>query len=240
MRGFSPEVRRKLGHYVYLYIDPLSDEVFYVGKGVGDRAFSHLDDRSDSEKWKRIRSIRRAGREPSIELLAHGLDGRTADRLEAAAIDVLDKQKLTNVVSGKGSGVYGRMTVEQVRAHYSGKEVKIKHPCILIRINRLFRYGLTPVELYDATRGIWRVGPEREKATFALAVFGGVVQEVYQITAWFRAGSTLSSREGDFKARGRWEFVGRLAPPEVRNRYRLKSVRRIFPQGAQNPIRYFV
>lgn len=238
MRVFTQEVCRKLGYYVYLYIDPASDEIFYVGKGTGNRAFSHLEDDSESDKCERIRSIRSTGREPRIELLAHGLAENAAYQLETAAIDLLDKKRLTNAVSGWRSGIYGRMSIEQIQALYGADEVEIEDPCILIRINELFRYGMTPIELYDTTRGVWRIGANREKAKFALAVFDGVVQEVYEIRGWFPAGSTMSTR-GETDEPERWEFVGRIAPDNIRKRYRLKSVRDPFLQGAQNPIRYF-
>ena len=35
--------------------------------------------------------------------------------------------------------------------------------------------------LYEATRGVWKVGERREYAHLALAVFEGVVREVYAI-----------------------------------------------------------
>lgn len=237
MRVFSQEICQELKHYVYLYVDPATREVFYVGKGTGNRAFHHLDDKSESKKCDRIRAIRNTGCEPHIELLAHGLDERTALQLEAAAIDLLKREMLTNAIGGWTRGVRGRMTIDQVRALYGAIEADVKHPCILIRINDLFRYGMTPIELYDATRGVWKTGPNREKAKFALAVFEGVVQEVYQIAQWFPGGSTLYTRN-DTDYPERWEFVGRIAPEPIRKRYLFRSVRRYLPQGAQNPIRY--
>ena len=55
-----PAVARKLGHYVYLYVDPTDDSVFYVGKGKNGRALAHL--RADEKKRiaKRIRKIKAA------------------------------------------------------------------------------------------------------------------------------------------------------------------------------------
>ena len=61
---FPPEVIQKLRYYVYLYLDPDTDEVFYVGKGRGNRVFNHLKDTSESEKTDRIKEIRRRGKEP--------------------------------------------------------------------------------------------------------------------------------------------------------------------------------
>lgn len=195
LKEFSPEDRRRLGHYVYLYLDPASDEVFYVGNGLGNRAFSHLDDARESDKAARIGEIREAGRAPEIEILVHGLETEEeAYRVEAAAIDLLGKGHLTNRVRGWRSGTYGRMSAEQIEAQYGPEEVAVQHPALLVRINQLFRYGMTAIELYDATRGWWRVGPNRDQVNLALAVYDGVVQEVYQVEAWLPAGSTFSTR----------------------------------------------
>ena len=69
MKAFSPEVTKELRYYVYLYLDPESDEVFYVGKGKSNRAFAHLEDQTESDKTKRIKEIRSRGQEPKIEIL---------------------------------------------------------------------------------------------------------------------------------------------------------------------------
>lgn len=238
LQEFSPEVTKALGHYVYLYVDPTNSEVFYVGKGSGNRAFSHLDADPDSDKGQRIEEIREAGQEPIVEILAHGFeDPDIARQVEAATIDLLGTGNLTNVVRGWNRGTQGRMTAEQVEAHYGAEPVDIDHRVLLIRINRLFRYGLSPIDLYDATRGSWRVGEDREQVEYAFAVYEGVVQEVYRVEEWFPAGSTFSTR-GDQTDPDRWEFVGHVAEDEVRNRYRYRSVRDIWEQGARNPIKY--
>lgn len=39
--GISPYVAEQLGWYVYLLRDPRDAEVFYVGKGRGNRVFAH-------------------------------------------------------------------------------------------------------------------------------------------------------------------------------------------------------
>jgi len=74
---------------------------------------------------------------------------------------------------------------------------------------------------------------------YALAVFEGIVREVYEIKEWFRSGSTFNSRfpHGD-KRRDRWEFVGRLADDRLRRRYIDRFVGDQFKRGAQNPIAY--
>jgi hypothetical protein len=70
-------------------------------------------------------------------------------------------------------------------------------------------------------------------------VFEGIVREVYEIEKWFPAGSTFTTRADlGGGSRDRWEFVGRLAPRAIRNRYVDRYVGHRFPQGAQNPIAY--
>ena len=60
-----------------MYVDPLDRRIFYVGKGKGGRALAHLTGRGSPEVARRIRQIRAAGRDPQIEILAHGLLAET-------------------------------------------------------------------------------------------------------------------------------------------------------------------
>ena len=41
LKEFSPFLCEILGYYVYLLIDPETDQIFYVGKGIGNRIFAH-------------------------------------------------------------------------------------------------------------------------------------------------------------------------------------------------------
>ena len=58
---FTQSVIEKLGFYVYFLQDPRTEEIFYVGKGVGNRVFNHLDGAIETdvetEKLAIIRSI---------------------------------------------------------------------------------------------------------------------------------------------------------------------------------------
>lgn len=236
----APAVARKLGFYVYLYVNPADRSVFYVGKGKNGRALAHL--RADEKKAiaKTIRRIRASGAQPEIEILAHGLGNpQTALKVEAAAIDLLGLVNLANAVRGHGAK-YGRLPLAQVVAHYTKHKAAIREPAILIRINRLYRYGMSPIELYDATRSAWRVGEKRHQVQYAFSVFEGVVREVYRITDWLLPGSTFNVlRDGKrIRDRGRWEFVGTLAEPSIRKRYINRYVGHLFTTGAQNPITY--
>ncbi|WP_342545432.1 hypothetical protein [Lysinibacillus sp. FSL K6-4013] len=238
-RQFSKEVINKLKYYVYIYSDPETEEIFYVGKGIGNRVFSHLTDSEDSEKTLYIKRIMDRGQEPKIEILTHGLeDEHTALKVEAAIIDLIGKDRLTNRVRGWQSGVFGRVEVNQLISHYEREQVDIDVPVILIRLNRLFRYDMTDIELYDATRGVWRIGLDREKVEYAFAVFDGIVHEVYEVIAWFQAGSTFNTRGSLEDEPNRWEFVGQRAEETLRSKYIGKSVEHYLPRNAQNPIKY--
>jgi hypothetical protein len=73
----------------------------------------------------------------------------------------------------------------------TGSSVQIDEPAMLFRISRTYRPGMSDAELYEATRGIWVVpGPRRDNAKYAMAVYQGVVREVYRIDGWYPAGTT--------------------------------------------------
>lgn len=234
-----PEVADRLGCYVYLYVDPRDGQPFYVGKGQGRRVLAHLDQEGEGLKVRTIAALRSVGLQPRLEVLAHGLhDEETAFRVEAAAIDLLGLERLTNEARGWRSVESGRMALEELVAYYAAPPVEVTDPALLIRINKLFRHGMSAEELYEVTRGVWKLGPRREEARFALAVFEGVVREVFAIERWHRAGTTpYRDRQLD-RLEGRWEFTGRVAEEPVRARYRGKSVAAYLKRGLQSPVVY--
>lgn len=243
MLQFDARESELLGYYVYVYTDPRSEEPFYVGKGKGNRAFSHLNDGSESAKVARIREIRDAGMEPRIEVLGFGLDERTAFKVEAAAIDLIGFDKLTNAQVGHHARRFGRKSIDSIHAELAAEPVgEFLDDVILIKLNVTFD-GATrgaAIALYDATRGTWRLSAHQaRRAKYALAVFAGVVREVYEIAEWLPAGSTAYVDPNRYvRVEGRWEFVGRVADDPVRTRYRWRSVAHLYKPGAANPIMY--
>ena len=236
------EVAAVFKSYVYVYIDPRDGRPFYVGKGTGDRLFAHLrhpnstDGGVESEKVRRIDDLHRAGLEPEIDLLCYGLSDAQAALVEAAAIDLIGRPPLTNAIAGIYPEGYGRINSEEAIAIWTATPVTVREPAILITINRLYRSDMTAEELYEATRGIWVIGPRRDKAELALAVYQGIVREVYRIERWYPAGTLEYRTRPDLSAAsspGRWEFTGHVAE-DVRDSYVGHSV----GKGGQNPIRY--
>ncbi len=224
-----------LQSYVYVYIDPRNGKPFYIGKGVKDRLFSHLYDTSENETVAKIADIRKDGMEPQIDILRYGLSDSEATLVEAATIDLIGKAILTNIISGHHEHSFGRINSDEMIVMLNAKPVQVRHKSILITINKLYRSGMTAEELYEATRGTWKVGSRRNEAKYAMALFQGIVLEVYRIDQWHPAG-TLEYQTRDstgFKGSGRWEFSGGVAQ-DIRGEYVGFSV----GKAGQNPIRY--
>ncbi|MCG3136198.1 MAG: hypothetical protein HJJLKODD_00023 [Phycisphaerae bacterium] len=237
--SFPSNIHDQLKYYIYLYIDPQDNSIFYVGLGQKNRVFAHLHDDSESQKVKRIKAIQDAGHEPIIHILVHGLEEYPAKKIEASIIDLLDRG-LTNEIKGYESREFGRMDVEQILAQYAAQPAKIleQHAVILIKINRSFRQRMSAVELYDATRCCWKINPQRHQPKYAFAVYHSVVQEVYEIVQWVRGGQTFNTLVQIPLDSDRWEFVGRIAPEPLRKRYRYKNVSEYVDNLGQNPITY--
>lgn len=119
-------------------------------------------------------------------------------------------------------------------------EVTISEPALLIRIPKLWTATMSRQALYEATRGVWKIGERREEARFALSIADGIVREVFAIVQWHPAGTTeyQTRPRKDIEVEGRWEFTGAVAPEDVRSKYIDKSVSHYFQRGNSNPILY--
>tara|TARA_Y100001970_G_scaffold288080_1_gene414376 strand:- start:54 stop:788 length:735 start_codon:yes stop_codon:yes gene_type:complete len=242
MKKFSPDIIKKLKWYVYLLSDPNSEEIFYVGKGKGNRVFDHFKNLNGKDpKTQKIKEIKSQGNSPKIEFLIHGIeDENTIKRIESSIIDLIDKKNLTNKIGGYESSDFGRMDLNQIIGKYSSKKVDIVEKVLLIKLSKTFRYNMSEIELYDYTRGIWIVSEDKRKEIdYVFCVYDGIIQETYKVLDWFPGGSTYSVRHDkeEWKKHERWEFVGNISNV-MRKKYRHKSVSHYFPSGSRNPVRY--
>ncbi len=251
INSFPQKVKEQLKSYVYLYVDPRNGNPFYVGKGKGNRIFSHLKDKTETEKTKVLNELQKLKLSPICEVLKYGLSEHEAFLIESAVIDLLKLTKLTNKVHGHHADLKGRTRVEDLIKILNSAEAELKEPAILIVINQAYRFGMSPQELYDATRSAWRINLQRgEKAKYAMAVYRGIIQEVYTISKWVEGGSTmrftdednsLEIKDSNETIKTRWEFVGNIAETKIRKKYKGKSVSHysMFIKGARNPIKYW-
>ncbi len=119
-------------------------------------------------------------------------------------------------------------TIDEIVQYYDAEVITITEPAIIININRLYKRFISEEELYNATRSAWKVASNRRINTkYAIAAYRGLVREVYEIESW-----NINSY-GD-----RWEFVGKVAKPEIRERYINQSLSNYVKKGSQNPIKY--
>jgi len=230
---FSKSVIEKIGSYVYSLCDPSTKEVFYIGKGKGNRVFDHLkcslDESLNSNKLDRIREITSKGLEVEHTILRHGLTDDEAILIEAVLIDFAGKDNLSNEVKGHYSSDFGAKTASEIIFQYDAKPCVIDDKVIIITVNRQFKQTMTEQELYEITRGWWVIGERRNNAEYVISAYNGLVREIYQIDSW------ESRAFGEKKRRA---FTGKVASEEIREKYKNTSLENYIVKGAQNPIKY--
>lgn len=215
---FSKSTKERLGFYVYGLVDPRFKRIFYVGKAsANDRAFNHLKiTSSESKKKELIDEIRSAKLEPVVEILRYGLGSeKMALEVEAAIIDAIGLENLTNAVRGHGIE-RGRLFASEVERLHGSRPVLISsvaEQCMLFFIHNSYSPTLSEQELYDSVRQFWHQVSEKTRMershSIALGVVEGVVVRAYSIAGWYPAGATHSSRSFS-GAEDKWEFVGQI------------------------------
>ncbi len=104
-------------------------------------------------------------------------------------------------------------------------EARIAERGVLFRLTRSYREGMSPFELYEATRGTWRIKRRdlADDVEYAFAVYRCIVKEVYKVHQWYPAGTT-PYKTRDVGVVDRWEFEGEVATEEIRRKYVGKTV----------------
>lgn len=262
-KQWSPVTEEELKYYVYALADPRTKQVFYIGKGKGNRAYQHAlaaaalsatdgDDSIASRKIDLIQGLLREGLEPEILLVRHGLDSEhQAYEVEAALLDLAGllgssagkrevAVELTNIAGGWHSAARGLMSAADAEALYAAEPLPRREftaRAIAFRVPRLWSPGMPMEELFEATHGWWRLGTRRARADYAITVSKGVIRAIFSI----EPGSWRLRREGD---RGwepgekpRWGFDGSPAGPEMAE-FINRDIRSWFKKGHQSPFLY--
>jgi hypothetical protein len=215
------DTRQALAFYVYALRDPDTKEVFYIGKGKGERILQHVTEAgknptSEKAKLKRIKEIEARGKSVDHLFIRTGIKTEPeAFAIEQAVIDAyaanrhnsVGKSVLTNLVAGHEHSERGLASLETVLArHASPKTPRVDRPILVLKLNRKWEPDMNQEDLLKVSRGVWRVGKEvRERAQVALVISFGVIRGVYEINkeAWAPA--------PEARHKGKWVFDGVVA-----------------------------
>src|SRR5690606_33969678 len=119
---------------------------------------------------------------------------------------------------GAGSNDYGAMHATEIIRRYAAEPAVFKHRALLISVNR----SAAETSLYEATRYAWKVNPSKAKrAEVILPTLQGLIVGAFVADDWLPAASDNFPRED---APGRYGFVGREAPDEIKQLYVGKRV----------------
>ncbi len=199
IKNFSQKSLFALGEcYVYGLIDPRTNKIFYIGKGSGNRVFSHEYEsikNPDSEKLKlnTIKEIKDAGYEIKKVILNCNLTEDEAFAAEASlinAFNLVENTGLTNDVAGHHSKQ--AYTVDDFEKIFGAEEISendIKHHLFVIKVNKLYKFGMTDKEVYEVVRGCWKSNRpykmERlNKVDYVLGVYHDLIIGVYKPSVW--------------------------------------------------------
>jgi hypothetical protein len=244
---FSEIVADRLQHYVYRLIDPRDGTTFYVGRGQGNRVFSHAAgqekpvDSEDNEelKLKTIWAIKNDGFQVQHVIHRHGMGADTAREVESALIDAYPG--LTNIQIGQDSD-RGVMHAEQVIRVYEAPEAEFQHKLVLINVNKTSQ----DQDTYTAVRYSWKIDPKKaRRCDYVLAVRRGLVIGAFKAEEWLPATTENFPEFPSVDANrigprlGRYGFRGREAPEDIKKLYVQKRLPdELRKRGAANPIRY--
>ena len=197
VKEFSKEAIDNLKYYVYKLIDPRDGKVFYIGKGKGNRVFSHINlseryetkDEEISDKISLIREIKNDGLDVIAVIHRHGInDEDTAYQVEAALID--EYNNLTNIQSGHNSNDFGPINVNQVESIYGLEKLKVddidkSDKLLLIKIREEYIKN-NDNDIYRTVRYAWSLSKNRvNDIKMVAAVVNGVIKKVYRVDRWY-------------------------------------------------------
>ena len=248
MDKFSKELHPKIGHYVYLLIDPRDNSIFYVGKGQGDRIFAHAkgalketEQSTLSPKNDLIKEIINEGKEVDYRMVRWGLEKEEkAFEIESILIDLLTNESLKktrglkNKIDGRHSQNYGIRTPKEIetlltRGNLDTSNLKDKLVSITLNIS------LEGPSLYERIRGNWVMSKKRaEKADYVLAVHDGVIIGVFKPEKW----EEVEDPSTEVKRSNRLRFTGKeVEDKKILDQYLHKMLPRK-SKGNANPVKY--
>jgi hypothetical protein len=222
---FSPRVCKELGYYVYRLVDPRNGETFYVGRGVNNRVFDHMEEAEEalfagggSAKTERINEIHRAGMKVQTVIHRYGLrdDAETAV-VEAVLIEAYPN--LTNQVSGAGTRAFGARSTDTAIEQLDLPPAPIhREKCLLLSLtNRWPRVDddapASWSDIYSRARHGWALDVKRaEKADWIVAHARGIIVGVFVAESWRLSTDPIFAAFPKPETKEAWGFIGSPAP----------------------------
>lgn len=246
MKKFDRFVCDRIGHYVYMLIDPRDNSIFYVGKGYGNRVFDHVNGAlkseadGDNEKCALIREIVESENKVKHFIVRWGLSEDEALSIESVLIDLFSHPifkagDLKNKIEGHGTSMYGIQSTTEIERKISRGDIsqadidKSGYNILCITVTK----PLEGPALYDRVRGAWNLSIDRaKKADLVFAVYGGTVIGIYKPECWEPA------KPENNKKREWVRFTGmEVTDPEILDRFLFKRMP-TKSKGNSNPIKY--
>jgi hypothetical protein len=161
---FTPTVFAALAHYVYCLTDPRNGEIFYVGRGQGNRVFDHDAGLEGAEaESRRIGEIKAAKLEVGRYILCHGIDNATeAFAVESAFVGLLKsgfwkERNLLNQMQGGQYDTFIPKSASEIEAQYARPTLKLtdfREPILIVNITKNLCSADTVAE---AAQGDWKM-----------------------------------------------------------------------------------
>ena len=147
-------------------------------------------------KVETIRAIHAAGKEVESFIIQHGLtNDEHAFQTESAVYGILrllnehpdqDLFSLTNLIQPPTFEDFGLMSVQDVLSIYGepADGLLIPHNSVFIKPSRLWRKGMPNEELWESTRGWWRLSESRiQSIRYVFAVPNFVIRAAWEVRA---------------------------------------------------------
>ncbi len=185
----------QLRYYVYILVDPRNNEVFYVGKGSGNRVFMHESEDRYGEKNSIITNIQESGAEVKKYIVYSGMNEAEAFAVEAGIINLINTAssfhftKLTNEQTPHNTFL-PCLTVDEYDAHYSGKSLEMSdfpdsEKMMLVNLKTKSMQVLYSQELIrNKLLFFGSISGNQERPLVLLPVFRGFIVGAYTVLEW--------------------------------------------------------
>jgi len=256
--SFDQSTSEMLNYYVYALENQMTNTIFYIGKGRGNRVFAHergglvqqdmYDGENLSEKNNEIARILKDGNNVRSYIIRWNLQEKEAFRLESTLIDLLNLKKiydLKNIVRGNQTE-FGITTTDEIISRYNATpllESEIKDKIIFININKEYYNCLESGhinydKLYDKTRIAWPVALWRaNQAKYICTVYKGIVKATFLKEGdwYFSHTDDVVKKDGKIRKRKRYAFNGTRIDI---SHYDKKDVSVYYKKGSQGAVKY--